>query len=129
VNGEKDYLSCHEFNREEVLKWLSYMTTRSGIPVMRFRKYQHTDYPSIQGVWTPFTHQAPEMNVAQFPHVNKIFLVFPFSCTCLLLQFLLWYLLQETLSKPVHLEPTATDKLLEIFKRTQIKESSEKPEN
>jgi hypothetical protein len=37
--------------------------------------------------------------------------------------------MQETLSKPVHLEPTATDKLLEIFKRTQIKESSEKPEN
>jgi large subunit ribosomal protein L43 len=70
VNGEKDYLSCHEFNREEVLKWLSYMTTRSGIPVMRFRKYQHTDYPSIQGVWTPFTHQAPELNVAQFPHVT-----------------------------------------------------------
>lgn len=103
LNGEKDYLSCHEFNREEVFKWLSYMTTRSGIPVMRFRKYQHTDYPSIQGVWTPFTHQAPEMNVAQFPH--------------------------ETLSKPVHLEPTATDKLLEIFKRTQIKESSDKPEN
>ena len=76
MNGEKDYLSCHEFNREEVFKWLSYMTTRSGIPVMRFRKYQHTDYPSIQGVWTPFTHQAPEMNVAQFPHVNTYFQYF-----------------------------------------------------
>ena len=36
---------------------------------MRFRKYQHTDYPTIQGVWNPFTHQAPEINVAEFPHV------------------------------------------------------------
>jgi len=72
VNGEREYLSCHEFNRDEVHKWLSYMCTRSGIPVMRFRKYQHTDYPSIQGVWNPFTHQAPEINVAQFPHVCRI---------------------------------------------------------
>jgi large subunit ribosomal protein L43 len=69
VNGEREYLSCHEFSRAEIQKWLSYMCTRSGIPVMRFRKYQHTDYPSIQGVWNPFTHQAPEINVAQFPHV------------------------------------------------------------
>nr|CAG4636592.1 EOG090X0FS9 [Eubosmina coregoni]SVE70124.1 EOG090X0FS9 [Eubosmina coregoni] len=103
LNGEKEHLSCHHFNKEEVFKWLSYLTTRSGIPAMRFHKYQHTDYPSIQGVWTPFTHQAPEINVAQFPH--------------------------EILSKPVNLQPTATDTLLEIFKRTQIKESSEKPEN
>jgi hypothetical protein len=71
VNGEREYLSCHEFSRDEVHKWLSYMCTRSGIPVMRFRKYQHTDYPSIQGVWNPFTHQAPEINLAQYPHVKN----------------------------------------------------------
>ena len=70
VNGEREYMSCHAFNRVEVLKWISYLTTRSGIPTMRFRRYQHTDYPTIQGVWTPFTHQAPELNTAQFPHVS-----------------------------------------------------------
>nr|CAG4642120.1 EOG090X0FS9 [Eurycercus lamellatus] len=103
LNGEREYLSCHEFNRAEVLKWISYLTTRSGIPTMRFRKYQHTDYPTIQGVWNPFTHQAPELNLAQFPH--------------------------ETLSKPIHMEPTATEQLVEIFKRTQIKDETEKTEN
>nr|CAG4643564.1 EOG090X0FS9 [Ilyocryptus agilis] len=103
LNGEREYLSCHNFNRDEVLKWISYLTTRSGIPVMKFYRYQHTDYPTIQGVWNPFTHQAPEINVAQFPH--------------------------ETLSKPAHMEPTATEQLLEIFKRTQqANKSEEKPD-
>nr|CAG4638798.1 EOG090X0FS9 [Cyclestheria hislopi] len=93
LNGEREYISCHNFTREEVLKWLEYLRTRSGIPVMRFRKYQHTDYPTIQGVWTPFTHQPPEFNTAEFPN--------------------------EELSKPVMLPSTATDQLLEIFKSTQ----------
>lgn len=70
VNGEREYMSCDSFSKPEVLKWISYLTTRSGIPTMRFRRYQHTDYPTIQGVWTPFTHQAPEINLAQFPLVR-----------------------------------------------------------
>ena len=72
VNGENERFSCHNFNKDEVGKWLGYLTTRSGIPCIRFRKYQHTDYPSIQGVWTPFTHQAPELNSAEFPHVSVL---------------------------------------------------------
>nr|SVE86451.1 EOG090X0FS9 [Daphnia similis]SVE87078.1 EOG090X0FS9 [Daphnia similis]SVE87702.1 EOG090X0FS9 [Daphnia similis] len=103
LNGEREYLSCHEFSRDEVYKWLSYMCTRSGIPVMRFRKYQHTDYPTIQGVWNPFTHQAPEINVAEFPH--------------------------EVLSKPIDQGPTATEQLIEIFKKTQMEDPANKPPN
>nr|CAG4651407.1 EOG090X0FS9 [Simocephalus serrulatus]SVE94563.1 EOG090X0FS9 [Simocephalus serrulatus] len=103
LNGEREYLSLHEFTRDEVQKWLSYMRTRSGIPTMRFRKYQHTDYPTIQGVWNPFTHQAAEINTAEFPH--------------------------EDLSKPVNLAPSATEQLIEIFKRSQITDSKEKPDN
>nr|CAG4646646.1 EOG090X0FS9 [Macrothrix elegans] len=103
LNGEKEYLSCHQFSREEVRKWLSHMTTRSGEPVMRLRKYQHTDFPSIQGVWTPFTHQAPEINVANFPN--------------------------EVLSAPENQPVTATEQLLEIFKKTQLADTTEKKES
>ncbi|XP_076050268.1 uncharacterized protein LOC143030909 isoform X2 [Oratosquilla oratoria] len=40
---------------------------RSGYPVERLRKYQHTDFPSIrQGPWTPWTHQHPVVNTVTF---------------------------------------------------------------
>ena len=71
VNGEKENFSCHNFTSDEMSKWISYLTTRSGNPSIRFRKFQHTDYPTIQGVWNPFTHQAPELNTAEFPHVSS----------------------------------------------------------
>nr|CAG4650562.1 EOG090X0FS9 [Sida crystallina] len=103
LNGQREYLSCHNFSREEVLKWITYHLTRSGEPTIRYRKYQHTDYPSIQGVWNPFTNQAPELNLAQFP--------------------------MEKLSDPLDKPVTATEELLEIFKRTQITEGNpDKPE-
>ena len=40
---------------------------------MRFIKPQRTDNPSIQGPWTPFTHEAPEINLAKIPSVRKYF--------------------------------------------------------
>nr|CAG4645188.1 EOG090X0FS9 [Leptodora kindtii] len=92
LNGEREHMSCHNFSREEVMKWLGYLRTRSGIPVMRYRKYQHTDYPTIQGVWNPFVHMPTEMNVALFPN--------------------------EELSKPANQPITATEKLLEIFQQS-----------
>jgi len=102
LNGEKEYFSCHDFSCEEVNKWISYLTTRSGNPTIRFRKYQHTEYPSIQGVWNPFTHQAPELNSAEFPN--------------------------EELSKPFDLPVSATQQLIEIFKKSQIADAAENSE-
>jgi large subunit ribosomal protein L43 len=64
--------------------------------VIRYRKNQHTDYPTIQGVWTPFTNQPPEMNLAEFPYTE--------------------------LSEPKDKIPTATEQLLEIFKQSQVKD-------
>lgn len=45
---------------------------RSGNPVERLRKYQHTDHPSIQGPWTPWTHRDPEINITEFPSVSIV---------------------------------------------------------
>lgn len=60
---------------------------------MRLRKLWHTDIPSIQGPWTPYTFREPKMNLMKFPN--------------------------EELSKAPVYEKTATEKLMEIFKKEQ----------
>jgi hypothetical protein len=36
------------------------------------RKMWHTDYPSIQGPWSPFVNRDPQLNLAEFPNVSQI---------------------------------------------------------
>lgn len=69
-NGEEFWMSAHKMNREEIRKWLHLCTTQNDGTEFRFRKHMHTDNPSIQGPWTPFTHRNPELNTASFPHVR-----------------------------------------------------------
>lgn len=90
VNGDKTYISCHNLTREEVGKWLNLLTTQSGnSDGTRLRKLMHTDFPSIQGPWTPFTFGDPSLNLAKYP--------------------------DEELSKPLNQSKSASDKLLELF--------------
>ncbi|XP_023221726.1 39S ribosomal protein L43, mitochondrial-like [Centruroides sculpturatus] len=67
LNGNKDWLYCQNYTRDEVRKWLEYMKNKSGLPIVRIRKYHHTDSPSIQGVWHPFIHKPTHLNLAKFP--------------------------------------------------------------
>ena len=43
-------------------------------PALRLLKLWHTDFPSIQGPWTPFTFKNPPLNQIKFPDVNIKFL-------------------------------------------------------
>lgn len=94
LNGEREVISCHNFTSQEMVKWLTLYTTRSGTPLMKYIKMWHTDCPSIQGVWSPFTNMDPELNTLQFP--------------C------------EERSRPVYVEKSATESLLEIVKSKKI---------
>lgn len=77
------------------------MKTQNSEPgAIRYRKMWHTDVPSIQGPWTPWTHKAPEQNLTKYPDIEA--------------------------SKAIQLEPTATEKLIEIFKNQQISDASTK---
>jgi len=67
LNGEKDYQSCCNYSREEMVKYIEYLKNKSGFPIARLRKFWHTDNPSIQGIWSPFTNMDPKMNVRTFP--------------------------------------------------------------
>lgn len=101
LNGEKQIVSTTNFTHDEVKKWVTLMYTQSGREDMRFRKLWRTNHPSIQGPWNPFVNKHPELNIAQFPN--------------------------EELSKPIFIEKTATEKLLEIFEE-QKKVLQEKQE-
>ncbi|XP_049834095.1 39S ribosomal protein L43, mitochondrial [Schistocerca gregaria] len=96
LNGENHHMSVHNFTLDEIRKWISVLCTQNQGSFVRYRKMWHTDHPSIQGVWNPFTHRQPELNKATFP--------------------------QEELSSPQNLPPTATDLLLEMFKKQKLSE-------
>lgn len=90
-------VGCHNFTQEEICKWMSLLTTQSGnTEGTRLRKLQHTDFPSIQGAWTPFTFADPSSNITEFP--------------------------SKELSLPLNQQVTATKTLLEIFERQKKEE-------
>lgn len=61
----------------------------------------HTEIPSIQGPWSPYTHMNPALNTTTFP--------------------------AEKLSKPVDIEKSATDILLEYFEKQKQQQQVEQP--
>jgi hypothetical protein len=70
VNGGREWFSLQNMSREEVAKWLEVYRTSAGYGEMHFKNYHHTDCPSVQGVWNPFTNQSAQTNVMQFPNVS-----------------------------------------------------------
>lgn len=69
MNGQKHNIHCVNYTIDECAKWLDLLKTQSGNEIIRLRKLWHTENPSIQGVWTPFTNRAPELNTYNFPQV------------------------------------------------------------
>lgn len=95
LNGERHWLCCSGRTEDEITKWIDLMRTQNcNSSEVRLRKHLHTDIPSIQGPWSPYTHWNPELNNIQFP--------------------------DKELSKPINLEQTATEKLQEIFAQQKL---------
>lgn len=46
---------------------MEHLRTRSGEQIQRLKKPWHTDTPSIQGVWTPFTNRDSKYNLVDYP--------------------------------------------------------------
>lgn len=92
LNGQTHYRAFPKVPRDEILKYVEYFRTQAGYSTSRIIKNIHTDTPSIQGVWTPFTHKSTLLNITEFPN--------------------------EELSKAKTFFPSATEQLLEIAKAT-----------
>ncbi|ENN81043.1 39S ribosomal protein L43, mitochondrial-like [Dendroctonus ponderosae] len=99
LNGETQWVNARQFTDDEVLKWLNLLksqsSNRSGV---RLRKLMHTDFPSIQGPWTPYLFRDPQLNLARFP--------------------------SEELSRPLHGTKTATQQLFEIFEKQKAAQNA-----
>ncbi|CAK1587876.1 unnamed protein product [Parnassius mnemosyne] len=69
LNGDRVWMNMHNKTHSEITKWIEVLRTQQGdIASTRLRKYQYTDYPSVQGPWTPFTFKDPKLNVAELPN-------------------------------------------------------------
>ena len=96
-------MSIRNFSREEVFKYMNLLTTMSGNEEARLRQYSMTAFPSVQGVWTPFVNKDPKLNTAKFPN--------------------------NDLSQPINLAPSATELLLELYKKQKDEEKKLQAEN
>ncbi|XP_067633936.1 large ribosomal subunit protein mL43 isoform X2 [Eurosta solidaginis] len=97
LNGDREWLNCHNASMDDINKWLELLKTQNGSSsALRLRKMWHTDVPSIQGPWTPFTLRTPETNLEMFPNASA--------------------------SRPLDIEQTATEKLIELFKKQRLED-------
>ncbi|XP_028331784.1 large ribosomal subunit protein mL43 isoform X2 [Gouania willdenowi] len=46
----------------EISQLMTKLTNQSGLDIIRIRKPFHTDSPSIQGLWHPFTNRPPAID-------------------------------------------------------------------
>ena len=60
-------LSMAKYTASEVCQWVEHLRCRSGEDIVRLRKTWHTDTPSVQGIWTPFTNLDPNLAVTPLP--------------------------------------------------------------
>jgi len=72
----------------------------SGRKESRLTNYQYTNHPSIQGPWTPWTNRNTEMAVADLVNDKK------------------W-------SQMFNQQPTASQMVLEMFRKQQLGETVE----
>ncbi|XP_069560781.1 large ribosomal subunit protein mL43 [Brachyistius frenatus] len=47
----------------QISELLTKLTGQSGLEVIRIRKHFHTDSPSVQGQWHPFTNRPPSIGL------------------------------------------------------------------
>jgi len=70
VNGDRQWMEVANYSREDIIKWMELLRTQfHNGSSLRLRKLWHTEFPSIQGPWTPFTFRNPMLNLTQFPNV------------------------------------------------------------
>ena len=67
VNGNCAQLIVAKQSAAEICQWVEHFRCRSGEDIVRLRKTWHTDTPSVQGIWTPFTNLDPHLAVTPLP--------------------------------------------------------------
>ncbi|KAF7254671.1 39S ribosomal protein L43, mitochondrial [Varanus komodoensis] len=63
LNGTVKEQTLTSKTAEEIAEVIYKLTNQSGLDIIRIRKPFHTDNPSIQGQWHPFTNKPSSLNV------------------------------------------------------------------
>ncbi|XP_076758603.1 mitochondrial ribosomal protein L43 [Xylocopa sonorina] len=94
LNGETHWTCVRNYSRADIIQWMELLKTQyhEGA-AYRLLKLWHTEFPSIQGSWTPFTFKEPFLNHTKFPN--------------------------KTLGESVKVQLTATEELIRLFKEQQ----------
>lgn len=118
-------MSVANYSREDIVQWMELLRTQyQDGSSLRLLKLWHTEFPSIQGPWTPFTFKEPSLAQAQYPDVNmsplfkRLHYASYFSYTLyILINF------QRKLGAPIKVGTTATEELLKLYKQQQESEN------
>ena len=68
VDGKSVQFYVENQSASELCQWIEHLRCRSGSEIVRLRKTWHTDTPSVQGIWTPFTHLSSRTAVTSLPN-------------------------------------------------------------
>ncbi|KAM8924813.1 large ribosomal subunit protein mL43 [Pelodytes ibericus] len=66
LNGSVREEAINSKSADDITELLRKMASQSGLDIIRIRKPYHTDSPSIQGQWHPFTNKPTAVNVKIF---------------------------------------------------------------
>ncbi|XP_034050465.1 39S ribosomal protein L43, mitochondrial [Thalassophryne amazonica] len=67
LNGNVREETIKKKTPKEISELLIKLTNQSGLDIIRLRKPFHTDNPSIQGQWHPFTNRPPSIGTVRPP--------------------------------------------------------------
>ena len=77
LSGDRQWIPLSNCGREHVHWWIHSLLTQQGDPQWRLLKSMHTDAPSIQGTWTPFTNKPSDRATRSYPDPDLIELEYP----------------------------------------------------
>ncbi|NP_001016727.1 39S ribosomal protein L43, mitochondrial [Xenopus tropicalis] len=66
LNGAVREEGINSKSAEEIVQLMQKLANQSGLDIIRIRKPYHTDSPSVQGQWHPFTNKPLSNNITNF---------------------------------------------------------------
>ncbi|XP_029466117.1 39S ribosomal protein L43, mitochondrial [Rhinatrema bivittatum] len=71
LNGAVKEEDINSKTADEIMQLIQKMATQSGLDIIRIRKPYHTDSPSIQGQWHPFTNKPTSLTLTSFERIKQ----------------------------------------------------------
>ncbi|CAF4232901.1 unnamed protein product [Rotaria socialis] len=77
LTGDRQWIPLSNCDREKVNWWIHSLLTQKGDPQWRLLKQMHTDSPSVQGIWTPFTNKPIDRITRMYPDKDLTEMEYP----------------------------------------------------